>query len=40
MNFLFARRRTACMGVAVLIAALALLPVAFSAPQTSEPMAR
>ena len=37
MRLLFARRRTACMGITLLIAAVAQVSVAFSAPATSEP---
>jgi cobalt-zinc-cadmium efflux system outer membrane protein len=37
MSFLFARRRSACMGIAVLIAAVAQMSVANGARPTSEP---
>jgi cobalt-zinc-cadmium efflux system outer membrane protein len=37
MSFLFARRRSACTGIAVLIAAVAQMSVANSARPTSEP---
>lgn len=38
MSFLFARRRTACTGVAVVLAAVAQMSVAYCAPPTSEPV--
>ncbi len=37
MTFLFARRRTACTGIAVLIAAVAQMSAAYGAAPTSEP---
>jgi len=38
MSSLFARRSTACTGVVVVLAAIAQMSVAYSAPLTSEPM--
>jgi cobalt-zinc-cadmium efflux system outer membrane protein len=38
MSFLFARRRSACTGIAVLIAAVAHISVAHSAPAMGEPV--
>jgi cobalt-zinc-cadmium efflux system outer membrane protein len=37
MTFLFARRKSACMGIAVLVAAVAQMSAAYGAAPTSEP---